>query len=339
MSQKSHAFQERPEIPRTSSTAARRSARAWVPSHITGLFRAHRREDPMRSGSIGAGLCLFMGATTTATITTINSPDNATEPAKSNLSDSISILLNGQASEAPVSRLVAERLARLHSGGPVGDSLSIQLQTDLKMPFGAGFGASGAGALGVACALNSALDLGLTANQAASVAHEAEVTSRTGLGDVIAQNTGGLVLRLSPGAPGIGVVDRVPVSPLQISFVVRGPISTSSVLSDDGLMRSVNSAGEAALKDLLKRPTFADFMRLSRRFTLQSGLASEWALDAIEAVEAVGGLASMIMLGDAVFAWGEVGEEGGLDRRVAEALKEFGEVHTTTISQRGANLD
>jgi pantoate kinase len=41
-------------------------------------------------------------------------------------------------------------------------------------------------------------------------------------------------------------------------------------------------------------------------------------------------MASMIMLGDAVFAFGGAG---------AEALKDFGEVHTTTISQRGANLD
>jgi pantoate kinase len=53
-------------------------------------------------------------------------------------------------------------------------------------------------------------------------------------------------------------------------------------------------------------------------------------LQAIEAVEAAGGMAGMIMLGDAVFAFGGAG---------AEALKGFGEVHTTTISQRGANLD
>ncbi len=69
-------------------------------------------------------------------------------------------------------------------------------------------------------------------------------------------------------------------------------------------------------------------MCLSRRFTVKSGLASEWALDAIEAVEASGGMASMIMLGDSVFAIGG-----------AEALKEFGKVGTTSISQRGANLD
>ena len=84
------------------------------------------------------------------------------------------------------------------------------------------------------------------------------------------------------------------------------------------------------MKELLKRPTFTNFMQLSRRFTVQSGLASDWALQAIEAVEAAGGMASMIMLGDAVFAFGGTG---------AEALKSFGEVHTTTISQRGANLD
>jgi len=196
------------------------------------------------------------------------------------------------------------------------------------MPFGAGFGASGAGALGCAYALNSLFDLGLTADGAAAVAHHAEVMNRTGLGDVIAQNAGGLVVRLKPGAPGTGLIDRIPVPPLPISYVVHGPISTSQVLSDEKVMKAVNLAGEAALKELLKRPTFANFMQLSRRFTVNSGLASDWALQAIEAVEAAGGMAGMIMLGDAVFAFGGAG-----------ALKSFGEVHTTTISQRGANLD
>ena len=181
-----------------------------------------------------------------------------------------------------------------------------------------------------AYALNSYFDLGLTANGAAAVAHEAEVMNRTGLGDVIAQNAGGLVVRLQPGAPGTGRIDRIPVPPLPISYVVHGPISTKQVLSDEKVMTAVNAAGEAALKELLKRPTFTNFLQLSRRFTVNSGLASDWALQAIEAVEAAGGMAGMIMLGDAVFAFGGAG---------AEALKGFGEVHTTTISQRGANLD
>jgi pantoate kinase len=246
-----------------------------------------------------------LGATTT--IETSPKTDPKTE-----------IVLNGQVSEAPVSRYVVDRLAR----SPV------RVKTVLDMPFGAGFGASGAGALGCAYALNAHFDLGLTANQAAAVAHVAEVTNRTGLGDVIGQNTGGLVIRLKPGAPGIGQVDRIPVLPLKVEYVVRGPISTKEVLSDQAMMKAVNTAGEAALKDLLKRPTLRDFMLLSRRFTVQAGLASDWALDAIEAVEAAGGMASMIMLGDAVFSFGGY-----------PALSSFGEVHSTAISQRGANLD
>jgi pantoate kinase len=278
--------------------------RAWVPSHITGFFAAHRIDDPLRSGSIGCGLCLSLGATTII--------ESAPEIRNTE------IVLNGVVSEAPVSRFVVEKLAR----GPV------RAKTELEMPFGAGFGASGAGALGCAYALNAHFDLGLTADQAACFAHEAEVCNETGLGDVIAQNTGGLVVRLEPGGPGIGRIDRIPVPQLPVDYVVRGPISTRDVLSDKQAMSSVNLAGHAALKELLKRPTLQNFMQLSRAFTDKSDLASDWARDAIEAVEAAGGMASMIMLGDAVFAFGG-----------AEALKGFGQVHTTTISQRGANLD
>jgi len=303
---------------RQSTSYVTKAARAWVPSHITGFFAAHRKEDPLLSGSVGCGLCLALGATTTIE----SSPEIEETETKEAEIDETEILLNGSISDAPVSRFVTSKMLRLRE--------TVRVRTDLEMPFGSGFGASGAGALGAAYALNSFCDLGLTANQAAAVAHEAEVTFRTGLGDVIAQNAGGLVIRLQPGAPGRGVIDRIPVPPLPISYVVKGPISTKAVLSDAGVMKAVNAAGEAALKDLLKRPTFVNFMRLSRRFTLLSGLASDWALEAIEAVEAAGGLASMIMLGDAVFSWGGESEQ---------ALQEFGEVHTTTISQRGANLD
>ena len=245
---------------------AMKSARAFVPSHITGFFAAHRSDEPQLSGSVGCGLCLSLGATTT-----IESAPQIHDT---------QILLNGAPSEAPVSRFVVAKLAKK----------PVRVKTKLAMPLGAGFGASGAGALGSAYALNSLFDLGLTADGAAAVAHEAEVTNRTGLGDVIAQNAGGLVVRLHPGAPGTGRIDRIPVPPLPISYVVRGPISTSQVLSDEKAMLAVNLAGEAALKELLMRPTFINFLQLSRRFTVESGLASDWALQAIEAVEAAGEL-------------------------------------------------
>ena len=228
--------------------------KAWVPSHITGFFAAKRQDDPRLSGSIGCGLCLDLGATTSI-----------------EGSEETEIFLNGVVSEAPVTRYVVEELAKE----------PVRVKTELDMPFGSGFGASGAGALGCAYALNAYFDLGLTTNQAAAVAHVAEVTNRTGLGDVIAQNAGGMVMRLEPGAPGTGRIDRIPVPPLKVNYVVRGPISTRDVLTDEALMKAINQAGVAALKELLKRPTLQDFMRLSRRFTVQSGLASQWAIDAI----------------------------------------------------------
>ncbi|MDD4488825.1 MAG: GHMP kinase, partial [Methanothrix soehngenii] len=115
------------------------TTRAWVPSHITGFFAARREEDPLQSGSIGCGLCLSPGATTIIE----SSPDI----------EDTKIILNGRVTDAPVSRFVIERLAR----SPV------RVKTDMNMPFGSGFGASGAGALGCAYALNHHFDLGLTA--------------------------------------------------------------------------------------------------------------------------------------------------------------------------------
>jgi len=196
------------------------------------------------------------------------------------------------------------------------------------MPLGSGFGASGAGALSCAYAINGAFGLALTADGVGEAAHSAEVASGTGLGDVIAQNAGGLVVRLSPGAPGVGVVDRIPVPPLKIDCIVRGPLSTEEVLSDPGTMRGVNREGERALKELLKRPILDRFVSLSWEFAQRSGLAKDWMEDAVEAVEASGGKAAMVMLGDAVFA---------LNGR--DALSEFGDGISAKVNLGGAGLE
>jgi pantoate kinase len=202
------------------------------------------------------------------------------------------------------------------------------VETELSMPLGSGFGASGAGALSCAYAINGAFGLALTADGVGEAAHSAEVASGTGLGDVIAQNAGGLVVRLSPGAPGVGVVDRIPVPPLKIDCIVRGPLSTEEVLSDPGTMRGVNREGERALKELLKRPILDRFVSLSWEFAQRSGLAKDWMEDAVEAVEASGGKAAMVMLGDAVFA---------LNGR--DALSEFGDGISAKVNLGGAGLE
>jgi len=275
--------------------------RASAPAHITGFFAARPDPDPRRAGSVGGGLNLDLSAATTVS-----------------RSEETAVLLNGVVSEAPVTRRVVDTLA----------PSPVRVETELSMPLGSGFGASGAGALSSAYAINGAFGLGLTANAVGEAAHVAEVASGTGLGDVLAQNTGGLVVRLSPGAPGLGVVDRIPVPPLEVELLVRGPLSTKEVLSDAGTMRGVNREGERALRELLKRPTLERFVTLSWEFARRSGLARGWMEDAVEAVESRGGMASMVMLGDAIFAL-----NGG------DALAEFGDVIRARVSLGGASLE
>jgi pantoate kinase len=91
--------------------------------------------------------------------------------------------------------------------------------------------------------------------------------------------------------------------------------------------KSINKAGRLRLKELIKKPTLENFFRQSRAFAKEIDMISPQVRDAIEAVEAAGGLASQAMLGDTVFALNDNG-----------ALSGFGEVHTSRISHAGAHL-
>ena len=264
--------------------------KAFAPAHITGFFSIFDDEDPLKMGSCGCGMALEDGVTTTA------QPAEATET-----------ILNGVTTEAPTTRTIIEMLTEE----------PVRVESKLAFPIGGGFGDSGAGAFSTALALNDALHLNRTYNDLAFLAHVAEVKNKTGLGDVAGMYAGGIVMRLKPGTPFI--LDRIPVVTRDIYCVHFGPVSTKSVLTDPKEKAKINESGKKCLKTLLKKPTFDQFMKLSREFSVETGLISEKALAAVKSVEANGGLASMAMLGDAVFATTDKG------------LAEFGEVKKTRI--------
>ncbi|HTY90239.1 MAG TPA: pantoate kinase [Methanocella sp.] len=271
--------------------------KAFAPSHITGFFYAHDDPDPLKAGSCGCGFTLEGGVSTTAW------PSNTAE-----------VYVDGVPSDAPTTRTVIELLA----------DKPVHVESDLDMPVGGGFGASGAGAFSTALAINSALGLGKTYNELAYAAHVAEVKNRTGLGDVAGMTLGGIVIRTRPGTP--FTLDRIPIDARDVYCVHFGPISTKSVLSDPKEKALINVAGKKCLKELLKAPTFDHFMRLSRKFSVDTGLISKKALDAIETVEAFDGMASMAMLGDTVFS------------TTPEGLSSFGTVIKSRISLEPARL-
>ena len=271
--------------------------KAFAPAHITGFFVIHNEADPLHTGSCGAGLSLDDGAVTEVFP-----------------SGQIEIFLNGQPDEAATTATVVRMLT----------DRPVRVETRLGIPVGGGLGASAAGAVSTALALDDMLGLEKTMNELMYTAHIAEVTNRTGLGDVAGMSSGGVEIRLKPGVP--FAVDRIPVPPAYIYYVCFGPISTESILSDPREGAAINDAGGKCLKSLLKKPTFAELMRLSRSFAVETGLISARVLDAVETVESHGGMASMAMLGDTVFA------------SVPDGLAEFGEVRRAAINVTGPRL-
>ena len=275
-------------------------AQAFAPAHISGIFVIDMKKNSALSGSIGCGICLGDGAVTEVCG-----------------AEKTEIRINGAVADAQTTRTVIELLT----------SQPVLVDTRFSIPVGVGFGASGAGALSTALALNEALSLNLTMNELARTAHLAEVANRTGLGDVAGQIHGGVDIRIKAGIPPAGIIDRIPCQDKIISWVNMGGISTRSVLSDDLKKKVINKAGKSRLKELLKKPTLENFFRQSRAFAEETELMSQEVKDAIEAVEAAGGLASQAMLGNTVFAVDDSG-----------TLSEFGDVHKSRISHVGAHL-
>ena len=297
---------------------------AFAPAHITGFFATISDPDPVKAGSVGCGLCLEAGVTarvTTGGITRTTSTTGTTGTLDTaNITGSGALVrLNGEQISLPtVEYVVGSLLGAGHS------EVVVELTADV--PLGYGFGVSGAAALATALAVNADSGPGLTMEQAVVVAHCADVVNRTGMGDVAGQYTGGLVIRTAAGAPGVGVVEKVSVDAMEVSWVCLSEISTPLVLDDEKTMERTNILGQLALKALLKRPGLEHFMSLSRDFAFGTGLVSSRAADAIEAVEAGGGLASMAMLGDTVFTLGD-----------GSALLEFGPVGSSRIGTTGAH--
>jgi pantoate kinase len=247
-------------------------ATAFVPGHITGFFSAHTAATCAQAGSRGAGITLTDGVEVTV------APGSGCR-------------LNGDEVSITAVDDVRTRL---------GVDAAVEARTSL--PVGAGFGVSGAVALGTAIAANAAFDCGKTENELITMAHCAEVEAGTGLGDVVAQARGGLPIRIDPGSPSHGRLDGISARP-QVEYVTFGELSTEDILAGD--TDDLTVAGESALSRLLERPTVAQFMASARTFAREADLLTDEVADAIDAVDEVGGDAAMAMLGDTVFALGD----------------------------------
>ena len=277
-------------------------ATAFVPGHVTAFFSAYPAEDPAAAGSCGAGVTLTHGVETT--VVPRDRPDGSEPPGQPSAPNP-PILLD--AVPVPID-VVGDVLSALDVSSATAE---VRLASDL--PLGAGFGVSGAAALGTALAANAAFDLGHSTNELVRIAHVAEVERGTGLGDVVAQARGGIPIRTRPGAPGHGELDGIPAAP-RVEYVTFGELSTEAVLA--GETDTLSAAGERALTRLRRDTRPATLLAAARTFAVEADLLVPAVAEAIDAVAAADGSAAMAMLGRTVFAFGTGLSDAGYDPTV-----------------------
>ena len=268
------------------------NATAFAPGNVSGVFKIVRDDDPRRMHSLGMGFTVSHGVTATV----------SEAPA-------VEVAFNGTSFEFATVRHVVEALS----------SHPVRVALESALPLSGGFGLSGASALATAFALDAAFELGLDERDLGMAAHVAEVTNLTGLGDVCGQFRGGCLAKLVSGDPLAAVA--LPVAEQAVYYRCFGPIRTREIIGDPEHAARINTAADAALADIdgLARAgvsAFDEYISVAKRFSIESGLLRHPKVQrTIEEVEAAGGTASMIMLGNAVFS--TVAFEGASETRLA----------------------
>ncbi len=260
----------------------------FVPSHITGFFEIIDNQNLLKKGSRGAGIVMDKGVITKTKISDGNG---------------IKIKINGQ--NDPRNATITEKTIEIIKREYNLDDKKIMIDHEVGVPIGAGFGTSAAFALGTALGISNILKLPLTFNGAAQIAHIAEVEMKSGLGDVIGEISGGMVLRLKEGAPGIGSTDKILLNESEELFIISktfGEIKTADIIEDPVCKERINSIGRNLLLKLIKYPKPENLMNLSKKFAEKTGLMSSEVSEIVKILEEETVGASMAMLGNTAFA-------------------------------------
>jgi pantoate kinase len=288
----------------------------FAPSHITGFFEIIDNQNPLKRGSCGAGVAMDNGVTTHLEIIDKISSDNL----------KTDVTINGEKDlrNTTITLKTLEIMEREINISKIIEDKTISIDHELKVPIGAGFGTSAACALGTALSLAKILELNITYNKAASIAHLAEIEMESGLGDVIAEINGGITLRLKEGAPGIGVTDKLLLkNDIYVICKSLGGIETSEIIGDPIHKKRINNTGRNMLNMLLKNPVPELFLKLSNKFAMETGLLSNEVLDIINILQEETMGASMAMLGNTAFALSET-PDTSLDDVIISKINSYG---------------
>lgn len=228
-------------------------ATAFCPAHITGFFKAHvdDNQDTLENlGSMGAGFSIKQGVTTKVKINT-----------KDNQESNFRITTKGyQSDKTDVSEFVLNEFLKL---GEFSNRF-FDIEHEISIPVGYGLGSSSAIALSLSFTLNQALKTKLDKTTIGQIAHNAEMNCKTGLGDVLASFHGGFEVRIKPGAPGIGNVEKIVTDKISIIMICFSPISTNKFFKER--LSQINGLGGKMVNKLLESKNYNHFQDMSLEF-------------------------------------------------------------------------
>ncbi len=265
-----------------ANESTRDAAKAFAPGNISGLFKIIAHDDPAKMHSLGWGFTVSDGVTVNLTLSNAKTTK---------------VFFNQRTIDFPT---VSTALRDL-----TPTPLNVNITSNL--PLSSGFGLSGAATLAALIAANHLLNLGKSRHDLAMIAHIAEVRNLTGLGDVCAQYNGGCLVKTKIGDPLAATLLAMP--PTAIHWRYFGKIRTSEILSDHERHQRINDAADNALGSIQNAIddgttiTFDHLIALALDFAESSELLmDERVKNSINQAQSNGGIATMIMLGNAVFS-------------------------------------
>ena len=306
-----------------------RVSEAFCPAGISSFFEICNVDlsgkplaDPARIGSRGGGFAIPRGATSRAIV-------------RKSAETRVKIKINSKPTpEALTTRSAIEQLLRSR-----GVALDVAIDVRVASPIAAGFGTSAAGTLASCLAVSDAADMPVTLNELGRITHVAEVVNRTGLGTAAALLTGGFVLVTEPGAPGIGLVDRL-LFPTNHSIICAyiGPISTRETLAKADVAVRVNAYAKRTMDAIRQNPTLSTFLAESRKFGREAGFETTKVTRLISTMISSGAAgAAQNMIGEAVHGVANDRKVGRIVKAVKNAFP-GAKVFAAPIDHQGVRL-
>ena len=259
---------------------------AFCPAHVTGFFKAEMDDlqSPENTGSLGAGFSIKNGVTTKVSV-------------RQNEDSGYKISTEGfDVDDTRVSEFVIEQFQKL----PNLRNFFVDVKHEISIPVGYGLGCSGAVALSLAYALDEALGTKLPKEEIGKIAHVAEVSCKTGLGDVLASYYGGFEIRTSPGAPGIGKVEKIESLEISVVMICFAPISTTDFLRDR--ISEINGLGGKMVNRLKETKNLNQFQNMSLEFANYVNIMTPRMEKVVEDLKNNGIKCGIALFGETIFS-------------------------------------